>query len=119
MGNRRLQDTCVNTKHFSAPSRYALGVLTVLVMLLVAYNCASEWWTWEHRMTAAGYFVGPKARWLGRLNLLWAAAVLCGALAAFEFLRSVPKLTRLAGVAALAGVVLAVLPWALRYMIQR
>ena len=108
----------MNTKHFSAPSRYGLGVLTVLVLLLVAYNFISEWWFWEHRMTAAGYFVGTRARWLGRLNLLWAGAILCAALAAFEFLRTAPKLTRLAGAAGVAGLVLAALPWVLRYLIR-
>jgi len=108
----------VNTKHFSAPSRYGLGALAVLVLLLVAYNFTSEWWTWEHRMTAAGYFVGTRAHWLGRLNLLWAVAVLCAALAAFEFLRTAPKLTRLASAAALAALVLAGLPWVFRYLVR-
>jgi hypothetical protein len=108
----------MNTKNFSAPSRFGLGVLTVLVLLLVAYNFVGEWWIWEHRMTAAGYFVGTRAHWLGRLNLLWAAAVLCAALAAFEFLRTVPKLTRLAYAATLAAVALATLPWVLRFLIR-
>jgi hypothetical protein len=108
----------VNTKHFSAPSRYGLGALAVLVLLLVTYNFISEWWFWEHRMTAAGYFVSTQARWLGRLNLLWAGAVLCAAVAAFEFLRTVPKLTRLARAAAIAALVLGALPWVLRYLIR-
>ncbi|HEX9138150.1 MAG TPA: hypothetical protein VF848_00040 [Steroidobacteraceae bacterium] len=108
----------MNTKHFSAPSRYGLAVLSVLVLLLVAYNFIGEWWFWEHRMSAAGYFVGTRAHWLGRLNLLWAGAVLCAALAAFEFLRTVPKLTRLAGAAGIAALVLGVMPWVLRYLIQ-
>jgi hypothetical protein len=107
----------VNTKHFSAPSRYGLGVLAVLVLLLVAYNFINEWWIWEHRMTAAGYLVSTRARWLGRLNLLWAGAILCAAVAAFEVLRKAPKLTRLAGAAGLAALVLGALPWVLRYWI--
>lgn len=107
----------MNTKHFSAPSRYGLGALAVLVLLLVAYNFINEWWFWEHRMTAAGYFVSTHARWLGRLNLLWAAAILCAAVAVFDFLRTVPKLTRLARAAGLAALVLGALPWLLRYLI--